>query len=71
MTALAHASEGHRSVAAAEFSSLELTLRALRPLLSDRDVTELCINSPGEAYVETRRGWERREAEPPPVVVPL
>jgi type IV secretion system protein VirB11 len=41
-------------------SALELNLRALRPILSDPEVTELCINRPGEAFVETRRGWERR-----------
>ena len=44
-------------------SSLELTLRALRPLLSDSDVMELCINRPCEAFVETRSGW-RRESLP-------
>jgi len=38
-------------------SALELTLRALRPLLSRPDVTELCINEPGVAYLETRDGW--------------
>src|ERR1700722_323175 len=42
-------------------SALELNLRALRPILEDPDVTELCINRPGEAFIETRRGWERRE----------
>jgi type IV secretion system protein VirB11 len=42
-------------------SALELNLRALRPILSDPDVTELCINRPREAFIETRRGWERRE----------
>ena len=42
---------------AAELSALELMLRALRPILSDCEVTELCINRPGEAYVETREGW--------------
>ena len=41
-------------------SALELNLRALRPILSDPEVTELCINRPGEAFVETRRGWEQR-----------
>ena len=41
-------------------SALELTLRALRPLLRDAEVTELCINAPGEAFVETRSGWVRR-----------
>jgi type IV secretion system protein VirB11 len=38
-------------------SALGLTLRVLRPILTDRDVTEICINRPGEAYVETREGW--------------
>src|SRR6202166_2509588 len=42
-------------------SALELNLRALRPLLSRSDVTELCINQPGVAFLETREGWERQE----------
>jgi type IV secretion system protein VirB11 len=42
-------------------SALELNLRALRPILADPEVTELCINRPGEAFIETRRGWERQE----------
>jgi type IV secretion system protein VirB11 len=44
-------------------SALELNLDALRPLLSNPDVTELCINYPGEAFIETRAGW-RTEALP-------
>lgn len=44
-------------------SALELTLRPLRPWLSAPDVTELCINRPGEAFLETRAGW-RRESLP-------
>jgi type IV secretion system protein VirB11 len=40
-----------------------LTLRALRPLLDDAEVTELCINRPGEAFLETSQGW-RRESIP-------
>ena len=48
------------SVEALPASALELNLRALRPILSDPEVTELCINRPREAFVETRRGWERR-----------
>jgi type IV secretion system protein VirB11 len=44
---------------APEASALELTLRALRPILARHDVTELCINRPGEAFIETRSGWER------------
>jgi len=41
-------------------SALELTVRALRPILSNPEVTELCINRPFEAFIETRRGWEQR-----------
>jgi len=44
-------------------SALELTLRPLRPLLADREVTELCINRPGEAFLETRAGWRRAPLE--------
>src|SRR5277367_541840 len=46
-------------VHAAQISSLALTLRVLQPLLSREDVTEICINRPGEAFLETRTGWER------------
>jgi type IV secretion system protein VirB11 len=42
-----------------EASALELTLRALRPLLANSDVMELCINRPLEAFLETREGWLR------------
>src|SRR5579864_9345418 len=38
-------------------SALDLTLEALRPLLADPEVTELCINRPGEVFLETRSGW--------------
>ena len=55
--------EEAQPVEIAESSSLELTLRALRPLLANPEVTELCINRPGEAFLETRTGW-RREALP-------
>jgi type IV secretion system protein VirB11 len=43
----------------ADRSALELTLRALRPWLADPAITELCINRPGEIFVETGRGWRR------------
>jgi type IV secretion system protein VirB11 len=47
--------------APAELSALDLTLRALRPLLENPEVTELCINRPQEAFIETRSGWSRQE----------
>jgi type IV secretion system protein VirB11 len=43
----------------ADASALNLTLRALRPLLANSAVTELCINRPLEAFIETREGWHR------------
>jgi type IV secretion system protein VirB11 len=46
-----------------EASALELTLRALRPWLANPEVTELCINRPGELFLETGAGW-RRESLP-------
>jgi type IV secretion system protein VirB11 len=49
--------------AASTASALDLNLRALRPLLSRQDVTELCINQPGIAFLETHEGW-RRETIP-------
>jgi type IV secretion system protein VirB11 len=51
---------GSAPVEALSASALELNLRPLRPLLDDPEVTELCINRPKEAFVETCRGWERR-----------
>jgi type IV secretion system protein VirB11 len=42
-----------------EGSALALTLRRLRPILSRPGVTELCINRPGEAFIETTAGWVR------------
>ena len=40
-------------------SALDLTLRALRPFLAREGVTELCINSPKVAFLETHGGWQR------------
>jgi type IV secretion system protein VirB11 len=42
-----------------EVSALGLTLRALRPMLANPEVMELCINRPMEAFLETRAGWQR------------
>lgn len=55
--------DGAGPFAATERSSLEHYLVPLRPLLDDDDVTELCINRPHEAFVESGTGW-RREALP-------
>ena len=47
------------STCLATASALDLNLRALRPLLTRSDVTELCINQPGVAFLETHEGWQR------------
>jgi type IV secretion system protein VirB11 len=47
------------STGGADHSALSLTLRPLRPFLDDEELTELCINRPGEAYIERASGWER------------
>lgn len=47
----------------AQRSALEITVQTLRPLLCRADLTELCINRPGEVFLETSDGW-RREALP-------
>lgn len=52
-------------VASLERSSLELLLRPLAPLLANSAVTELCINRPGELYIESAAGWR---CEPMPVL---
>ena len=41
--------------------SLDEFLRPIAELLALPEVTELCINRPGEAFVETRMGWTRHE----------
>ncbi len=46
---------------AGDVSALDLTLRALRPLLARPEVTELCINRPREIFIETHAGWRRED----------
>jgi len=45
--------------ALAEPTALDLTLRALRPILDRPDVTDVCINSPGQVFLDTPSGWQR------------
>jgi type IV secretion system protein VirB11 len=42
-----------------ERTSLDLFLAPLRGLLGDEQVSEICINRPGEAFVERPTGWSR------------
>jgi type IV secretion system protein VirB11 len=47
------------SEAAEKQSALSLTWRPLQTILARKDVTDLCINEPGAAFVETDSGWHR------------
>lgn len=38
-------------------TALELAVRTIAPLLSRTGLTELCINGPGEVFLETGHGW--------------
>jgi type IV secretion system protein VirB11 len=42
-----------------EHSALALTLRPVQRFLDDPKVTELCVNRPGEAFLESAAGWRR------------
>lgn len=42
-------------------TSLHFHLQALRPILDDPMVNEVCINRPGEAYIQTYTGWVRHQ----------
>jgi type IV secretion system protein VirB11 len=44
-------------------SALDLTLAPLRAWLTDPEVTEICLNRPGEAFVERGRGWRCERLE--------
>src|SRR3984885_12092271 len=54
-----HPIRSEAPVSQLEQSALALTLRDLEPVLGADGVTELCINRPGEAYVESAAGWQR------------
>lgn len=49
------------AASAAPPSSLALFLDPLSRLLDDPEVTEICINEPGVAFVERQSGWTREE----------
>ena len=40
---------------------IAIQLRPLQRLLSEQGVREVCVNKPGEAWVEGARGWQRIE----------
>lgn len=43
------------------FLAYQYEVLGIRDAMESPDVTEICINRPGEIYVESRSGWERVE----------
>jgi type IV secretion system protein VirB11 len=46
---------------AGDFLDYQYEVLGIREFLASPDVTEICINRPGELYLETRDGWRRVE----------
>lgn len=44
-----------------DFLDYQYEILGIREHMHSADVTEICINKPGELYLETRSGWERIE----------
>lgn len=44
-----------------EFLDYQYEILGIREHMKSADVTEICINKPGELYLETRSGWNRVE----------
>jgi len=42
-----------------EFLAYQYHVLGITPYLEDPEVTEICINRPGELFLETRQGWQR------------
>ena len=45
-----------------DFLAYQYEVLGIAEHLASPDVTEICINRPGELYLETRHGWRREEA---------
>jgi type IV secretion system protein VirB11 len=44
-----------------EFLDYQYEVLGIREFMASPDVTEICINKPGELYLESRGGWQRVE----------
>ena len=44
-----------------DFLDYQYSVLGIGEYMHSSDVTEICVNRPGEIYLETRNGWERRE----------
>ena len=46
-----------------DFLNYQYEILGISPFLKDPDVTEICINKPGEVFLETSQGWKKVEVE--------
>ncbi|MET1024847.1 MAG: P-type DNA transfer ATPase VirB11, partial [Pseudoxanthomonas sp.] len=51
--------EGPMAQVSNEFLDYQYEVLGIREYMSSKDVTEICINRPGELYLEGREGWQR------------
>ena len=54
-------SEERVAVVSNEFLDYQYEVLGIREFMRSPDVTEICINKPGEVYLENRAGWQRIE----------
>jgi len=47
------------ALVSSEFLQYQYEVLGIAAFMESSEVTEICINRPGELYLETRRGWER------------
>lgn len=53
--------EGPVAQVSSEFLDYQYEALGIHDYIRSNEVTEICVNRPGEVYLETRRGWERIE----------
>lgn len=55
--------DGHSPIAnvSSDFLDYQYGILGILEYLNSTDVTEICINRPGELYLETRAGWQKVE----------
>ncbi len=46
-----------------DFLDYQYSVLGIREYMHSSEVTEICVNRPGEIYLETRNGWERRDVQ--------
>lgn len=49
------------ALVSSEFLDYQYEVLGVRELMASPEVTEICINRPGELYLESRGGWQRLE----------